>query len=92
MTAEEDFGITPVESMASGRPVVAFGRGGVKDSVIPERTGIFFDRQEPDSLIEAVERTEHFLRHFDPREAVDQANLFAPDHFDEKMKRLLRAD
>ena len=92
MTAEEDFGITPVESMASGRPVVAFGRGGVKDSVIPERTGIFFDRQEPDSLIEAIERTEHFLRHFDPREAVDQANLFAPDHFDEKMKRLLQAD
>ena len=92
MTAEEDFGITPVEAMASGRPVVAFGRGGVRDSVIPDRTGIFFDRQEPEALIEAVERTEHFLKHFDPRDAVEQANLFAPEHFDEKMKRLLQAD
>ena len=64
----------------------------MRDSVIPDRTGIFFDRQEPEALIEAVERTEHFLKHFDPRDAVEQANLFAPEHFDEKMKRLLQAD
>jgi glycosyltransferase involved in cell wall biosynthesis len=84
MTAEEDFGITPVEAMASGRPVVAFGRGGVLDSVLPERTGILFDRQEPDALIEAIERLERFLPDFDPGAAIRQANAFAPEVFDRK--------
>ncbi len=88
MTAEEDFGITPVESMASGRPVVAFGRGGVVDSVLPDRTGIFFNRQEPEALIEAVERMESFLPQFDPREAIKQANRFSPEIFDQKIAML----
>lgn len=90
MTAEEDFGITPVEAMASGRPVVAYGRGGVLDSVVPDRTGIFFDRQEPEALSDAVERMERFLAHFDPRDAIEQANLFAPEHFDRKIAELAR--
>lgn len=88
MTAEEDFGITPVESMASGRPVVAYGRGGARDSVVPDRTGIFFHRQDADALAEAVEEMERFLPHFDPANAVAQANRFAPDIFDEKMLEL----
>lgn len=84
MTAEEDFGITPVESMASGRPVVAYGKGGAIDSVVPERTGLFFDCQTPASLADAVERMETFLPSFDPRHAVEQANKFSPERFDEK--------
>jgi glycosyltransferase involved in cell wall biosynthesis len=84
MTAEEDFGITPVEAMASGRPVVAFGRGGVLDSVLADRTGILFDRQEPEALIEAIERLERFLPDFDPGAAIRQANTFAPEVFDRK--------
>jgi glycosyltransferase involved in cell wall biosynthesis len=92
MTAEEDFGITPVESMASGRPVVAFGRGGVKDSVLPGETGLFFDRQNADSLIEAIERMELFLRDFDPAAATRQARLFAPKQFDRKFLQLLQSD
>jgi glycosyltransferase involved in cell wall biosynthesis len=85
MTAEEDFGITPVEAMASGRPVIAFGRGGVLDSVVPERTGIFFARQHADALVDAVERFEAFLPDFDPRDAVGQAKRFAPDEFDRRI-------
>lgn len=92
MTAEEDFGITPVEAMASGRPVVAYGHGGVLDSVVPERTGLFFDRQEPEALAEAVERMEAFLPDFNPNEAVEQANHFAPEQFDEKMAAFARLD
>jgi len=88
MTAEEDFGITPVEAMASGRPVVAFGRGGVRDSVIEERTGIFFYEQHPDSVIDAIARMERFLRRFDPLDAVVQAQRFAPEEFDLKMAAL----
>lgn len=91
MTAEEDFGITPVESMAAGRPVIAFGRGGVLDSVIPGQTGILFDRQTPASLTDAVERMEAFLRHFDPAAATSQASKFAPEEFDRKFLQLVHS-
>lgn len=89
ITAEEDFGIAPVEAMASGRPVIALGRGGVLDTVVPGRTGVFFEHQENESLIAAVTEMEQFLREFDPREAVAQAVRFAPDIFDERIKRLV---
>jgi glycosyltransferase involved in cell wall biosynthesis len=81
-TAEEDFGIVPVEANASGRPVIAFGRGGITDSIIPESTGMFFDRQDSDVLIDAVERFEAWHSHFDPAAAIANAARFAPEHFD----------
>lgn len=55
----EDFGITPVESMAAGRPVIAYGVGGATESIVPGMTGTFFARQEWESLLDAVV-------HFDP--------------------------
>ncbi|MDE3120323.1 MAG: glycosyltransferase, partial [Paracoccaceae bacterium] len=55
---EEDFGIVPVEAMASGRPVIAYGRGGVLDTVIEGRTGLFFHDQSVEALMDAVERFE----------------------------------
>lgn len=88
MTAEEDFGITPVEAMASGRPVLAYGRGGVLDSVVEEKTGLFFDQQTPASLAVAVEQMERFLTHFNSLDAVRQARRFAPEEFDAKMAAL----
>jgi glycosyltransferase involved in cell wall biosynthesis len=54
----EDFGITPLEAMALGTPVVALGEGGVKDSVIEGTTGIFFQRPEVDSLRLALDQVE----------------------------------
>lgn len=80
-SAQEDFGIVPVEAMASGRPVIAFGSGGVLDSVVPDRTGLFFEEQSADALIAAVERAERWLPHFNPADAVEQASLFSPEHF-----------
>jgi glycosyltransferase involved in cell wall biosynthesis len=56
---EEDFGIVPLEAMASGRPVIAYRAGGALETVLDGVTGIFFDRQNAQSLIEAV-------RGFDP--------------------------
>lgn len=50
----EDFGITPVEAMASGCPVIAFGEGGVTETVIPGKTGVFFHEQTWESLFDAV--------------------------------------
>jgi glycosyltransferase involved in cell wall biosynthesis len=84
-TAEEDFGIVPVEAMAAGRPVLALGRGGVIDSIIPDETGIFFDSQDVDSLIDGIERMEMWLPHFSPAAAVQQAHRFAPEQFDRKI-------
>lgn len=81
-TAEEDFGIVPVEVMASGRPVVAYGRGGALDSVVEGRTGLFFGEQTTDALIAAIQQLERWLPQFDPAEAAARARDFAPERFD----------
>jgi glycosyltransferase involved in cell wall biosynthesis len=81
-TPEEDFGIVPVEANAAGRPVIAFGRGGVTDSIVPGETGIFFSEQTPDALCSAVQNFERWLPDFDPRRAVENAARFAPERFD----------
>jgi glycosyltransferase involved in cell wall biosynthesis len=54
---KEDFGITPVEAQATGRPVVAYGGGGALDTVVDGTTGVFFYAQTPESLCEAVLRS-----------------------------------
>lgn len=92
MTAEEDFGLTPVEAMASGRPVVGYARGGLLDTVEDGRTGIFFESQGTEALIEAVARMEEFLEYFDPRHAVEQAARFSPASFDEKFRQFTLPD
>lgn len=53
---EEDFGITPVESQAAGRPVIAYRSGGALETVVENKTGVFFDEQNEDSLADAVKR------------------------------------
>jgi glycosyltransferase involved in cell wall biosynthesis len=53
---EEDFGLVPLEAQASGKPVVAYRAGGALETVVDGRTGVFFDRQDEQSLAEAVAR------------------------------------
>ena len=84
---EEDFGIVPVEAMASGRPVIAFRRGGVTETVVDGRTGLFFDQQTPDAIIEAVIRCER--TDFDPDEIVMHARRFGADVFKADMGRFI---
>lgn len=76
---EEDFGIVPVEAMASGRPVIAFNRGGATETVVADKTGVFFDEQTVEAMIEAVERLDRM--DFNPRDAVARAAEFRADVF-----------
>ncbi|MBI4870368.1 MAG: glycosyltransferase, partial [Candidatus Riflebacteria bacterium] len=55
---EEDFGITPVEANACGRPVIAFKAGGVLETQIDGQTAVLFDRQDAAGLSEALDRFE----------------------------------
>ena len=55
---EEDFGMTPLEINAAGRPVIAFRAGGATETVIENETGVFFEKQKTDSLIKAIEKFE----------------------------------
>lgn len=52
----EDFGMTAVEAQAVGRPVIAYGKGGALESVAPGETGLYFDEQSADSLLDAIAR------------------------------------
>ena len=81
-TAEEDFGIVPVEANAAGRPVIAYGRGGVLDSIVEGATGIFFGEQSVDALVDAVGQFEAWLPDFDPAAATGNARRFSPERFD----------
>jgi len=82
-SAEEDFGIVPVEMMASGRPVLAYGRGGALDTVTPGVSGQFFDEQSADALIDAVQEFEKWLPHFSPAAGKESVRRFRPEKFDE---------
>jgi len=81
-TAEEDFGIIPVEVAASGRPVLAYRGGGALETIIEGGSGLFFDEQTPDSLIDGVHRLERWLPDFEPKLAVQSVQRFAPGAFD----------
>ena len=85
----EDFGITPLEAMAVGTPVVALGEGGVRDSVLDGETGIFFDRPEVDSLRCALDEVES--RPWDRETIRAHAAKFSRARFDERFKEQLAA-
>ena len=82
---KEDFGITPIEAMASGAPVIAYGAGGILDTVTPE-TGILFREQTSEALQEAVLKVERGEISFDPVACRAQAERFSRAEFQRKLR------
>lgn len=76
---EEDFGIVPVEAQAAGLPVIAYGSGGVRDSVIDGVTGVLFDEPTVAGLCSAIERLDGLT--LMDRDLREQATRFAPENF-----------
>jgi glycosyltransferase involved in cell wall biosynthesis len=86
---EEDFGIVPVEAMACGAPVIAFGRGGATETVVPlggrqAPTGMWFNEQTVDCLAATLEHFEKCAADFDPAKARNQALRFNQRRFAEE--------
>jgi UDP-N-acetylmuramyl pentapeptide phosphotransferase/UDP-N-acetylglucosamine-1-phosphate transferase/glycosyltransferase involved in cell wall biosynthesis len=79
--AEEDFGIVPVEAMACGTPVIAYGHGGVTETVIEGRTGVLFEYQSALAIVEAVRRFELIAETFEPATIRKHALRFTVDQF-----------
>jgi glycosyltransferase involved in cell wall biosynthesis len=82
---EEDFGITPLEAMASGRPVIAYARGGALETVCgidnKNPTGIFFNEQNTESLISAINTYEINTVMFDPLSIKEHARRWSKERF-----------
>jgi glycosyltransferase involved in cell wall biosynthesis len=87
--AEEDFGIVPVEAQAAGVPVIAYGSGGARESVIDGRTGVLFDAQDVDSISAAIERFEALT--LEPRALRDNAARFGRERFRDEMAATIDA-
>jgi glycosyltransferase involved in cell wall biosynthesis len=85
-TFDEDFGITPVEAMACGKPVIAAARGGTQESIIAGKTGEFFKKNNPESLIKAVNKFIAKEKQYNPDEIRQQAEKFSKEIFKKKIK------
>ncbi len=84
--AEEDFGIAPVEAQACGTPVIAYSAGGVSESVLPGRTGIFFNEQSVEAIIAAVNAFEA-AGPWDAAAIRLNAERFSPERFREEFRQ-----
>lgn len=83
----DDFGITPVEAMAAGTPVIAYKAGGALDYVIEGKTGIFFTQQSVASLVEAIKKFEKL--DFHPKTIAKHAETFSVSQFHKKIKKFI---
>ncbi|MBO0792923.1 MAG: glycosyltransferase, partial [Ktedonobacteraceae bacterium] len=85
----EDFGITPLEAQACGRPVIAYGAGGALASIVDGVTGVFFREQTVESLVEALATFDE--RQFDPSAIRNHALEFDKSRFNRRILQFIEA-
>lgn len=87
LATDEDFGMTPVEAMAAGTPVIAYRGGGYTETVIEGKTGIFFSEPTVSSVVDAIQRFEK--RSWDPAVCRAEAERFSVSVFRRRIKTLV---
>jgi len=88
LPGEEDFGITALEAQACGTPVIAYGRGGALETVIPGKSGLFFPELKVESLLAALDKFQGL--EFNKPDIRSQAASFSRDIFKEKLQAYIR--
>lgn len=83
----EDAGMTPLEAMACGAPVIAYGKGGALESVVEGKTGVFFTKQSVDSFADAILQFESST--YSQKEIIDHAAKFSAESFKQSVKRVV---
>ena len=84
--AEEDFGITPVEAQACGTPVICFGRGGARETVLDGESGLYFMEQNAKELLAAVAKFEQNYDKFEPAKIRENSLKFSRARFEAEIK------
>lgn len=89
LPGREDFGMTPVEANAAGKPVIAFGSGGSLESQLEGVTAVFFDRHETEDVLEAIRRCDRLDT---PADVIaGHARRFSPEVFGRRLINLIHA-
>jgi len=86
----DDFGITPVEAMAAGTPVIAYKAGGALDYVTDAQTGVLFNDQSVQSLVDAIEQFNRTK--FKESTMTKKADSFSPEKFRLHMRQLIDSE
>jgi glycosyltransferase involved in cell wall biosynthesis len=85
LATDEDFGMTPVEAMAHGTPVIAFKGGGYVESVVEGKTGVFFEKPTQESLVHAIKKFMAIKKDWS-RECIVQAKKFSTERFKKEIR------
>ena len=89
LSEDEDFGMTPVEAMAAGTPVIAFRGGGYLESVVEGKTGVFFNEPTVESLSKAIQQFNKLT--IQPIDCITQAKKFSKERFKKEMLQFVES-
>jgi len=86
-TSQEPFGIAPVEALMLGTPVIAYKDGGALDFIINDKNGLFFDKQNVESLVEAIKK--FYTIKFNSKQVKESADKFSKNNFIKQIKKIV---
>ena len=90
VTAEEDFGLTPLEAMSFGKPVLALRKGGALETIKEGVTGEFFDDPIPEALADGIRRLNENFHNYRPDLLMSHAEKFSTERFKKEIENLVK--